>query len=118
MRSTCRTLHTEFKFKLRRILSCSPARLVSLGEFIELLTVNSIRMFSRVEVARLSKLFENSAKVCRVEGALSHLLLDCVQESDRQRYLYLYPQLSIVKVSTFPVNPGLCELAGPTAHTP
>lgn len=87
MKASNKILLTEFRSKLKKIQSSHPSESVRFPEFMELLTLNYIRIYSKAEIGKLSKFFDNPLKLSRIAVPLMYLQLECVQECDKKKYL-------------------------------
>ena len=53
-----------------------------------LLLTNSIRLYSRAELKKISKFFDNPLKIAKITTPLSYFHLECVQENNNRKALY------------------------------
>lgn len=89
MKCRNKIIFSEFKAKLREVLANYPSLSIKLNEFLHILLIHNIRFYSKEELGKVSKFFDNPLRIAKITVPLSYLQLGCVQENNHNKYLYL-----------------------------
>ena len=75
MRPHNKIIGSEFKVKLKELVANYPSQSIKLNDFLSLLISNNIRLYSRAELTKVTKFFDNVLKIAKITVPLSYMQL-------------------------------------------